>query len=104
MLSSFQWCLWPFKKNWGWCEKVVCLLFSMGVGYGACVFSILKELWIVKDNKILKIRFRSFTRRPTWKLCGEDKELDKILEWELNGRHWISKLNVLKKKLNVLLL
>jgi hypothetical protein len=41
----------------------------------------------VKDNKILKIRFRSFTRRPTWKLCGEDKELDKILEWELNGRH-----------------
>jgi hypothetical protein len=24
--------------------KVVCLLFSMGVGYGACVFTILKEL------------------------------------------------------------
>jgi hypothetical protein len=40
----------------------------------------------VKDNKILKIRFRSFTRRPTWKLCGEDKELDKILEWGIKWK------------------
>jgi hypothetical protein len=34
----------------------------------------------VEDNKILKTRLRSFIRRTTWKLCGEDKKLDKILE------------------------
>jgi hypothetical protein len=34
----------------------------------------------VKDNKILKIRLRNFTRRIAWKLSGEDKALDKILE------------------------
>jgi hypothetical protein len=32
------------NKLWGWWGEVVCLLFSMGVGYGACVFTILKEL------------------------------------------------------------
>jgi hypothetical protein len=34
----------------------------------------------VKDNKIFKTMLKNFTRRTTWKLCGEDKELENIFE------------------------